>query len=114
MKLFKKSERKIRTADMINTWKVVGCHVKNLGEYKRWVELEDGKVSVSMTIYEAKAEGMPTGYFLSDSLGRVACQTVLDKQEIMNWLKEHGYKTDKEFYMEDMGMDEETWEEWNK
>jgi hypothetical protein len=114
MKLYKKSERKMNIYDFKKAMKAGGFEAKSIGEYRKWKELHDGRVSVRMTIYEISRGGVAEGYVLADVLDRVACQIILNKQEVLDWIKEHGYKTDKQFYMEDMGMSEELWNEWNK
>ena len=114
MKLLKKSERKMHRDRYAIAMKAGGMELKRVAEFKKWKELHDGRVSVSLTIHEITFHGQTQGYILTDSLERVATQIILNKQEIVEWLKEHGYKTDKDFYREDMGMSEETWEEWNK
>lgn len=113
MKLLKKSERTINAKKALTTYKKIGFTVENLGEFRKWKELPDGRIAVKMTVYKVENEDC-TAYFLEDILGRFACEAVTDAKEVFDWLKEKGYKTDKEFYLNDYGMDEETWEEWNK
>lgn len=114
MKLYKKADRNTKTQDFLRIFKDTGFATQNIGEWKKWKELPDGRLSVSMTVYEIKKDDQVQGYILSDTLQRVACPITLDKQEVMDWLKEKGYKTAKEWYLQDYGMTEEAWEEWNK
>lgn len=113
MKLYKKDERKLQTAHIIKSFKSTGFTVKNLGTWCKWKDLGDyGKLQVKMTVYEIKNDDI-TGYIVSDSLGRVAAPVVPDKKEVLDWLVEHGYKTEKKWYIEDYGMTESDWNYWN-
>lgn len=113
MTLTKKSDRVLKTAAFIKAIRSVGGDVKNLGEFRRWKELSDGsRLSVSLTLYRVSANGK-TGYFFSDSLGRVACPLCPDLAEMKNFLHDKGYKTDRDFYIEDYGMTPEDYAAWN-
>ena len=113
MKLYKKSERLLKTAATLKSFRAIGFTTKHIGEYDRWKELENGRLQVKINVYEVVGNGM-TCYFCSDTLGRVASAMITDLQEVMDWLKEHGYKTDKQWHIEDCGMSEELWNEWNE
>lgn len=119
MNLLKKSERMLKAQDIIKTYKTLGMTHSNLGTYCKWKELSiGGQLQVSLTIHKFSGNPVLTNgaeaiYFLEDALGRVACQIISDKQEVMSWLKEHGYKTEKRWYIEDYGISEETWKAWN-
>lgn len=114
MKLYAKENRMVQASDMLNAMREAGYETKHIGEWDRWKELRvGGRLQVKIDVYEIKNE-MMTAYLVSDTLGKVAAPLTEDKQEIMDWLKEKGYKTDKQWYLEDYGMDEEAWEEWNK
>ena len=112
MKIYKNAERILKTNPMIQGFKANGFAVKNLGEYCKWAEVERGKIQKTMTVYKVSGNGIDA-YFLSDSLNRVACELQKDKAEVFGWLKDHGYKPVKKWYIEDYGMSEETWNEWN-
>lgn len=114
MKLMKRAERQITVWSMINTWKAVGCEVKGLGRYMKSKEVDGGHIGMHMDIHKVVDPFGQTGYTMSDTLGRICCQTQTDKAEIMNWLADNGWKPEKQWYLEDGGMDEETWEEWNR
>lgn len=123
LQLLKRKERTLKVSSFLHTVKQLGGEVKEFGEYKKWKELSDGRrLSVSVTVYEMKIDESNFGgdkinicYSMKDSLG-MEMQKVLtqDLEEIKTWLNEKGYKTVKQFYLEDCGMSEETWEEWNK
>ena len=114
MKLYAKENRTIKTATLLQVMRESGYTTRHIGEWDRWKDMRDGgRLQVKIDVYEVKNEIM-TAYLVSDSLGRVAAPLTEDKKEVMEWLEEKGYKTDKEWYMQDCGMNEETWEEWNK
>ncbi len=113
MKLFKKAERVLKVNNAIAAFKGNGFTVKEVGTWCKWKDLGDyGLLQVKMDVYEVKNDTM-TFYIIGDSLDRVAAPVIENKKEIMDWLKEHGYKTEKKWYMEDYGMDESTWNYWN-
>ena len=113
MKLFKKDERVMRTAVMTKALKECGFKVREVGEYSKWKDMRSGgRLQVKITVYESKGDDR-TFYIVSDSLDRVAAPMINDKKEVMDWLKDHGYKTTKQWYLEDCGMDESTWNYWN-
>ena len=113
MKLYKKADRKLNVANMLKAFKDCGFRSKHIGEWDKWKDLYDGgRLQVKIDVYEIKNEDV-TSYMIGDTLGRVAAPLVSDKEEVMDWLKEHGYKRDKQWYMEDYGMDESTWNYWN-
>ena len=118
MNLTKKADRILNASSAIKTYKRLGMTHKNLGEFCKWKDLRDGgRMQVKMIVHQMSGDkeliGAERIWFLEDSLGRVACQMQTDKAEVTNWLKEHGYKPVKQWYMEDYGMSEETWNEWN-
>lgn len=114
LKIYKVSERVLKVSLMIKALKDIGSEVKQLGEFMKWKELDDGsRLSVSMTLYQIKTSDR-VAYFFSDVLGRLACEAFLDVNDGYDWLRKHGYKTDHDFYIQDYGMTEETWQEWNK
>lgn len=112
MKAYKRSERVIKVTALLTAMKATGNTVKNIGEFCKWKELDNGKIQMKMEIYEIN-NGM-TCYIMKDTLGMLAAPVTENKQEVLDWLKGHGYKPIKDWYLEDYGMDEETWEEWNK
>lgn len=121
MKYIKKSKR-ILKADAFNVGlKSVGGVVKEVAEYSKWHELQSGehiscRVQVKMLIVKvdmSKVNGA-VGYYLKDGIGMVASDIVTDINDIKCWLDNHGYKTIHDWYVQDYGMSEETWKEWNK
>lgn len=122
LELLKRSERTMKLSKAFQTYRTLGGKIKNVGEYTKWKELRDGKISVTVNIYEIildtrkfGGETIDTFYMMEDSLGMAMLKTASrNLEEIKTWLKDHNYKTTKNFYLEDYGMDEETWNEWNK
>lgn len=123
LQLLKRKERALKVSTFLQTMRQMQAETKEIGEYTKWKELSDGsRLSVSVTVYKVTVDTRKFGgdkvntlYCMKDSLG-FEMQKVLteDLEEIKTWLKEKGYKTTKQFYLEDYGMDEGTWEEWNK
>ena len=123
LQLLKRKERVLKVSTFLQTMRQMQAETKEIGEYTKWKELSDGsRLSVSVTVYKVTVDTRKFGgdkinvcYSMKDSLG-FEMQKVLteDLEEIKTWLKEKGYKTTKQFYLEDCGMNEETWEEWNK
>ena len=91
----------------------MNAKVREVGEFKKWKELWNGdRISVTITVYEIKNE-LKTVYLLEDTLGRLCADLQENKAEVMEWLKDKGYKTAHKFYTEECGMSEETWKAWN-
>ncbi len=115
MKMIKRSERTIKARHMIAGFKNFGGESKLIGEYSKWKELSDGsRLQVSYEIYSVSGvANSQTFYFMSDVLGNVASVATYDLGEVLEWLKNHGYKTTHDWYIQDYGMSEEVWQEWN-
>lgn len=114
MKLIEKAKRTIRTQDYFNNLKILGANIVNKGEYKKWKQLSDDKMSVTLTVYKVNFQSVQDEFFvISDTLGKVAFNDRIEEKEIIKWLEEKGYKTEKEFHLEN-GMSEELYDEWCK
>lgn len=121
MKYIKRSERILKATAFNTGLKSIGIVVKEVAEYSKWHELQSGehagnRVQIKMLIVKvdmSKVNGS-IGYYLKDSMGMVASDIVTDINDIKRWLDDHGYKTIHDWYVQDYGMDEETWKEWNK
>lgn len=112
MKLTKKADRVLKVSATLAGFREIGYKTRYIGEWDRWKELSTGgRLQVKLDIYEVKNDAT-TCYMVGDSLGRVAAMTE-DKADVMAWLQEHGYKTCKKWYIEEAGMTEELWNEWN-
>ena len=113
MKLYKKAERNLKVSAILKSFREIGYKTRHIGEWDRWKELSDGgRLQVKIDVYEVKNDIM-TCYMLGDTLGRVAAPLTEDKADVMAWLQEHGYKICKRWHIEDAGMTEELWNEWN-
>ena len=120
MKYFKRSERILKAAVFNAGMKSAGGVAKEVAEYSKWHELQNGyhagsRIQVKMFIMKAdlsKVNGT-VGYYLKDDMGMVASEIVVDINDIKRWLVDHGYKTVHDWYIQDCGMSEETWREWN-
>ena len=114
MKLMKKAERTTRIWAMKKTAEKLGHKTTNLGEYCKWKNLSDGgRLQVKLNVWRFDMGAMKF-YVVSDTLDKVATGYIENLGEITTWLSEHGYKPVEQWYKEDYGMDDETWEEWNK
>lgn len=122
MMYIKKSERILKAVAFNAGLKSVGADVEEIAEYSKWHELQNGeyagcRIQVKMFIVKAdmsKVSGGVVGYYLKDGEGMIASDIVADINEIKYWLADHGYKTVHDWYIQDYGMSEETWKEWNK
>ncbi len=113
MELIKMKDRNLRADDMLKAFRSMGSKTKSVGEYCKWKELRMGsRLQVKIEVFEVKNDNF-CAYMVVDSFRRVAAQLQPDKKEVLGWLKEHGYKPVKQWYLEDYGMTEETWNEWN-
>lgn len=116
MMYIKKSERFIKSADFTKSLHDAGATVKEIAEYSKWVELYNGgRIQAKLTIMcvDSRSIGGNVGYYMKDNFGMVACYPVNDINEIKSWINAHNYKTIKDWYIQDYGMSEETWKEWN-
>lgn len=112
MKFWKNSERLVKGGVFRKSIKDMGGQVKEIGEYSKWVDVAHGRIQNKITVYELNGT-FQTMYLLCDNLDRAVCEMQTDKEEVMGYLKEHGWKTTKDWYIEDCGMSEETWNVWN-
>ena len=120
MKYIKRSERLLKASAFNVGLKSAGAVVKEVAEYSKWHELQNGinagsRIQVKMFIMKAdvsKVSGV-IGYYLKDDMGMIASGVVTDINDIKCWLVDHGYKTVHDWYIQDCGMSEETWNEWN-
>lgn len=112
MNYIKRSERLIRMANFSKAIKDAGGVVREIGEYTKWKHVSNGKLQVTFTIIEMKNAGN-VGYVLKDNLGMVASLVTNDIDELKSFLAEKGFKPIKDWYIQDCGMSEETWREWN-
>lgn len=80
-----------------NAIKAVGGTAKCLSRYSQWVEVMRGAGSVkaNFDLYELELYGTKS-WILVDAFRRVATVQILDKQEVLNWLKEHGWNQEAE------------------
>lgn len=114
MKVYAAEERRVKVAQMLAGLRATGFTTKEVIEARKWKELsEGGKMTVRVRVYELTCE-TGTFYVMSDTLDRVMSGYEEDLNAIVQWLNENGFYTDaKEFYQKEMGMTEDTWEEWN-
>lgn len=112
MEIIKAKNRTMKIDEYAEAMKLIGWEVKQIAEYDRWKEVYGGQLQDQMNVYRIKTPET-TAYVLADGLYRMASTLTADKSEVMEWLKAHGYKKDKDWYIEDAGMTEELWQAWN-
>ena len=113
MKLYKKSERILRADNTLEALRASGFETRLAGEWCKWKELSgEARVQIKITVYEISGNGK-NACVVVDGFGMIAAD-ITSKDEVLAWLKEHGYKGIKQWYLEDCGMDEETWNAWNE
>lgn len=117
MELIKKSERNVNVESALKTYRQIGADIKSKGRFMKWKDCPNGRMSVHLDVYivsidsdELKAHGQ--WYVLGDTLGRMAYSGQDNWTDIQNWLSSKGYKTEKDFYTQDYGMTEESYQEW--
>lgn len=116
MKYIKFNERVMSHTKMTKVFKEQGMVIGTHGEYTRWINLKYGnKVSEQLTIksYDGRSVGCSICYVLVDSFGMWASD-LTTLEDIKAFLKANGFKTTHDWYVQDNGMSEETWKEWNK
>lgn len=113
MQYIKRSDRFIKAAAMFKTIRDAGGTVREVAEYSKWQDLRvGGRIQVTLTIMKMTNMGN-TAYILKDNLGMLASYPAQDLAEMKTFLTEHGFKPIKEWYLQDCGMTEETWNAWN-
>lgn len=116
MKYIKRSERMIKASAISTGIKGAGGIVTEVAEYSKWHELQNGgRIQIKMFIMKADATKVNGNicYYLKDGMNMLASDMTLDINEIKSWLVCNGYKTVHDWYVQDCGMSEETWREWN-
>lgn len=113
LEIIKKSERKLDAVTMLKVFRDVGYKTIHIGEWDKWKNGSFGKYQVKVNVYCIIKPDNEEGYIMSDTLGNFMCPITPNKQDIMDWLRDKDYKTDKEFYTGN-GMSEDTWNAWNE
>lgn len=117
MEYIKRKDRVLKASGFNAGIKSVDGTVKTLGEYSKWHNLKNdmGRIQVKMDIIEVyiPSAEVKRAYYLKDELGYMASIVCGDLKEVKQWLTDHGFKTIKDWYIEDNGMSEETWKIWN-
>lgn len=114
MNYIKRSDRCIKASAMTKVIKDSGGVAKEIAEYSKWHNRTDGsRIQVTLIIVKMEANGN-TAYILKDNLGMLASYPNPDLDEMKTFLAEHGFKPIKDWYLQDCGMTEETWDAWNQ
>lgn len=114
MNYIKRTERCIKASAMTKVIKDAGGNAKEIAEYSKWHSLNEGsRIQVTLRIIKLEANGN-TAYILEDNLGMLASYPNQDLAEMKTFLVDHGFKPVKDWYLQDCGMTEETWNAWNQ
>lgn len=114
MKYIKRNERFIKASTMFKTIADNGGSTKEIAEYSKWHNINEvSRIQVTLRIIKMEANGN-IGYILEDNLGMLASYPTQDLTEMKGFLLNHGFKPIKDWYIQDCGMSDETWKEWNR
>ena len=120
LEVLKVKDRTVKADRLWETLKnVFDATIKHIGEYDKWKETDLGRLQMKMDVYEVNLKGnveelKGLHYIMIDGFNRMVNPLGWSKEDVIGWLKKTGFKRDKRWYLEDYGMDEETWEEWNR
>ena len=114
MNYIKRKDRCVKASAMTKVIKDSGGSAKEIAEYSKWHNINEGsRIQVTLKIIRMEANGN-VGYILEDNLGMLASYVTNDLDEVKTFLTDHGFKPIKEWYLQDCGMTEETWNAWNQ
>lgn len=113
MQYIKRSDRFIKTTAFTKPIRDNGGKVREVAEYAKWHNIDEcSKVQVGFIILEIAVNGNKA-YILKDSFGMMASYPTQDLTEMKVFLIGKGFKPIKDWYIQECGMSEETWKEWN-
>ena len=112
MKYIKRNERFMKASAMFKVITDNGGFVNEVAEYSKWHELPNGRIQVTLKLMKIQANNN-AGYILEDNMGMLASYAISDLGEMKKFLVDHGFKPIKDWYIQDCGMSDETWKEWN-
>lgn len=114
MNYIKRADRFIKASAMTKVIKDAGGTAKEIAEYSKWHNINEGsRIQVTLIIIKMEANGN-TAYILKDNLGMLASYPTTDLDELKSFLTDKGFKPIKDWYLQDCGMTEETWNTWNQ
>jgi hypothetical protein len=96
----------------IDQFKKTGWNVKIRVELHKMVEVSMGRIEKRLVFLEIKNDELTSYMVFWHGMNKVVGMGDSLK-ELVKHYTEKGYKTDKKFYTEELGMSEETWNEWN-
>lgn len=98
----------------INTFKKSGFDCKIVLELHKMVDVTMGRIEKKLTFLETKKDTSKSYMVFWDGMNKVIAMADGESfEELKNHYLSKGYKKDKQFYTEELGMSEETWKEWN-
>lgn len=107
-----KMKIEMKEALMIKNFRDNGTSIKKFPTLHKMVKKEYFDIEYRYNIYEIKSDYGKMAIAFLAGLNMLMYKADSAK-EITDFLKGKGYKTSKKFYMEDCGMPEETWNQWN-
>lgn len=114
MNYIKRTERCIKAYAMTKVIKDTGGTAKEIAEYSKWHNINEGsRIQVTLRIIKLEANGN-TAYILEDNMGMLASYPTQDLNEMKTFLTDKGFKLIKDWYIQDCGMPEDTWNAWNQ
>ena len=111
MRIVKKSERKLDMATYLSVMRKVGYATQKIGAWTKWQETASGQVQLKKTIYKVWND-TAKAYIGEDNLGKVFFDAEPSYEEVISWLTEHGYQTERDFYLNELGMDADAYAAW--
>lgn len=104
---------KINEGMYIKSSKEAGMNIKSFPQLHRMVKKNNYSIEYTYNIYEVSNEsGKKMAIAFLHGLNCIQYQAD-NAKELTKFLADKGYKTSKKFYMQELGMSEESWNEWN-
>ena len=104
---------KINEGMYIKSSKEAGMNVKSFPQLHKMVKKRNYNIEHTYNIYEVSSElGKKMAIAFRCGLNCIQYQAD-NAKELTKFLTDKGYETSKKFYMEEFGMSEESWNEWN-
>lgn len=114
MVVYKMAERTLDAATALKAFRAGGWQTKEIGTFCKWKDGRFGsRYQAKVTAYEITTTDGRVAYVMVDTLDKIMNPLEPDKATVMGWIKDHDYKPEKDWYIEDGGMTEEMWAAWN-
>ena len=113
MNLIKKADRIMNIHMFREAMKATNTNLEEIATYCKWKEVSTGRLQVKFTIYKLTDKDGNVNYTVTDSLNRIACTVTNSITDITDFFSTNGYMPEKDWYINEYGMTEESWNEWN-